>query len=124
MSRKNLSGTDFAQLPTIGGVALGYLDIPQVIQNANATFALTDRGKHWIKTNTTAYTWTIPLNSSVAFPLGTALLLINDSGTGAVTIARTSGVALLNGATDANYTLAVNSAVTIVKVGTDRWRVL
>lgn len=124
MPRSNLSGTTFEKLPTFGGFDLGYMDIPQVVQNANATFALADRGKHWLKNNTTAYTWTIPLNSSVAFPIGTAILLINDSGTGAVTIARTSGVALLNGATDANYTLAVNSAATIVKIGTDRWRVV
>lgn len=99
-------------------------DIPQNIQNATYTFALSDRGGHVIKTNTTAYTWTIPLNSGVAFPIGTAILLVNDSGTGAVTIARTSGVALLDGATDANYTLAVNSARTILKIGTDRWRVV
>lgn len=103
---------------------MGYLDIPQVVQNANATFALTDRGKHWIKNNTTAYAWTIPLNSSVAFPIGTAILLINDSGTGVVTVTRTSGVVLLDGATDANYSLAVNSARTIVKIGTDRWRIV
>ena len=73
MSKKNLSGTDFAQLPTFSGFQLGYLIIPQVVQNANATFALADRGKHWIKTNTTAYTWTIPLDSAVAFENGTAI---------------------------------------------------
>lgn len=124
MARKNLTPIEMPSGSLVGGFGIGYLDIPQVVQNANATFGLSDRGKHWIKNNTTAYTWTIPLNSAVAFPIGTAILLVNDNATGAVTIARTSGVALLNGATDANYTLAVNSAVTIVKIGTDRWRVL
>lgn len=122
---KTFSGTTaLTSGSTVDSLTIGYRDIPQVVQNASATFALTDRGKHWIKNNTTAYTWTIPLNSSVAFPVGTAIVLINDNATGAVTVARTSGVALLNGATDANYTLAVNSVATIVKIGTDRWRVL
>ncbi len=122
---KTFSGTTaLTAASTVDSQAIGYRDIPQVIQNASATFALTDRGDHWIKTNTTAYTWTIPLNSSVAFPIGTAIVVINDSGTGAVTIARTAGVALLDGATDANYTLATNTARTLLKVGTDRWRIL
>jgi hypothetical protein len=122
---KTFSGTTaLTSASTVDSLVIGYRDIPQVVQNASATFALTDRGKHWIKNNTTAYTWTIPLNSGVAFPIGTAIVLINDNATGAVTVARTAGVALLNGATNANYTLAVNSVATIVKIGTDRWRVL
>lgn len=117
---------EVAVLDATGGAQFdpGFRDIPQVVQNANATFALADRGKHWLKNNTTAYTWTLPLNSSVAFPIGTAIVVVNDSGTGAVTIARTAGVALLDGATDANFTLAVNTARTLLKIGTDRWRVL
>lgn len=124
MARKSLSAVELPTGSLVGGFAIGYRDIPQTVQNANATFSLGDAGEHWIKNNTTAYTWTIPLNSAVAFPIGTAILLINDSGTGAVTIARTAGVALLDGATDANYTLAVNTARTLLKIGTDRWRIL
>lgn len=99
-------------------------DIPQVVQNANATFALSDRGKHWIKDNTTAYTWTIPLNSAVAFPIGTAITVRNKSGTGAVTIAKTAGVVLRKpgAATDlTTVTLAVWGQATLVKEGTNDW---
>lgn len=99
-------------------------DIPQVVQNANATFALTDRGKHWIKDNTTAYTWTIPLNSAVAFPIGTSITVRNKSGTGAVTIAKTAGVVLRKpgASTDlTTVTLAVWGLATLVKEGTNDW---
>lgn len=98
--------------------------IPLNTQNAAYTFALTDRGRAVVKNNTTAYTWTIPLESSVAFPDGSAITVINDSGTGAVTISPTGGVTLIAGATTGSFTLAVNESRTLHKVGTNRWRVL
>lgn len=98
--------------------------VAQVVQNASATFALSDVGKHWLKNNTSAYTWTIPLNSAVAFSLGATILLVNDGTSGNVTVARTSGVALMNSSTNSNYTLAPGTSRTIIKIGTDRWRLI
>lgn len=117
---------EVAVLDATGGAQFdpGFRDIPQVTQNASATFALADRGKHWIKTNTTAYTWTVPTNAAVTFPIGTALVVVNDAASGAVTIARASGVALLDGLTDGDFTLAAGAARTLLKVGADRWKVL
>jgi len=109
---------------TMGSFDVGYKDIPQIAQNANYTLLLTDRGKHIFKNNTTAYAWTIPPNSSVAFPTGTAILMVNDGTAGAITVTRGSGVALIQGSTDANYTLAAGVSITILKVGTDRWRII
>ncbi|MCR6496223.1 hypothetical protein LJB71_08335 [Thermomonas sp. S9] len=92
-------------------------------QNAAYTLALADRGKCVLKNNTTAYTWTIPPNSSVAFPVGTMITLRNANATGAVTIARGSGVALrkAGSGTDANATLGVWGMATLLKEGTDSW---
>lgn len=92
-------------------------------QNANYTLVLADRGKCVLKNNTTAYTWTIPPNSSVAFPVGTMITLRNANATGAVTIARGSGVALrkAGSGTNANATLAVWGMATLLKEGTDSW---
>lgn len=101
-------------------------DIPPNTQNANYTLALTDRGRAIVKTNTTAYTWTIPAEGSVNFPSGTAISVVNDAGTGAVTISPAGGVTLLDGATSGSFTLATGVSRTLYKVpGTaNRWRVM
>jgi hypothetical protein len=97
-----------------------YQEMPQNAKNSNYTLALSDSGKHLYHSNTTAYTWTIPANSSVAFPLGTVITFVND-GSGDITIARASGVALIVFGTDQNATLSQYGLATAIKVGTDRW---
>lgn len=99
-------------------------DIPPNVQNAAYTFALTDRGRGVLKTNTTAYTWTLPLESSVAFPDGTAISVVNDGSAGAVTISPAGGVTLIDGSATGSVTLAANSSRTLYKVGANRWRVI
>jgi len=101
-----------------------FRDIPLNTQNATYQFTLTDRGRTVIKTNTTAYTWTIPLESTTNFPDGSAITICNDNGTGTVTISPAGGVTLLNGATSGSFSLAGNETRTILKVGTNRWRVV
>lgn len=107
-----------------GGGGGGGGVVPLITKTASATLALTDAGSGWIKSATGTQTWTIPPNSSVAFDIGTIIPVINDSTSGTVTIARGSGVTLMNGGTNANYTLNANVPRAIIKVGTDRWRVL
>ena len=100
------------------------LTLRQNLKNATYTLALSDIGKSIYHSNGTAYTWTIPPNSSVAYPLGTAITMINDaSGSVNITIARGSGVALILGGdgTNQNCTLAQYGVATIIKVGTDKW---
>lgn len=98
-------------------------DVPQSIRNANTTFAMFDRGEMITKTDTSAYTWTIPLESAVNFPIGSTILLMNDGSAGNITVAPTSGVTLLDGATSGNFTLTPGSSRSIIKVGSNRWRV-
>ena len=103
----------------------GVLEAP-VVQNAQTgttyTFVLLDAGKFVTATNASAQTYTIPLNSSVALPVGTVINLIQD-GTGQVTIAATSGVTLWsNAATSSSPKTRVRySALSLVKIGTDFW---
>lgn len=52
---------------------IGYKGKPQVLKNANASFDLSDRSKLWYHNDGVAYTWTIPANGSVAFPIGSEL---------------------------------------------------
>lgn len=70
-------------------------------------------------TNGSPVTFTIPPNSSVAFPVGT-VIEFSQSGTGAVTVAEGSGVTINSRSSD--LTLAGQYAVAFVKkVDTDTW---
>ncbi len=100
-------------------------DISQTTtRNSAYTFALADRGCYVIKTNTNAYTWTIPAEATLTFPNGTVITLINDGTAGAVTVSPAAGVTLRSGATDGAFTLAAEQTRRILKIGTNRWRVL
>jgi hypothetical protein len=90
------------------------------------TFVLTDnRNKLITASNASAQTYTIPLNSSVAFPTGSTINII-QIGAGQVTIQGTSGVTVAStGATATAPKLRVQySAATLIKVGTDSWYVI
>lgn len=70
--------------------------VPEInTQTANYTLALTDIAKRVEMNSTSARTITIPLNSSVAFPVGSRIDIANIN-TGALTVAATSG-ATVNG---------------------------
>ena len=106
---------------TVNGFDIGYKNIPQVT-SGNVTLALTDSGKHYYSTTSATETITIPPNSSVAFETGTAIMVINK-GTGTVSVARGSGVALYlaGNATSANRSVSSYGMATIIKTGTDEW---
>jgi hypothetical protein len=92
------------------------------------TFALTDANNELITAdNSSAQTYSIPTNASVAFPIGAQINII-QIGTGQVTInAVTSGTTtiLSNGATAAAPKLRVRySSATCVKVAADTWYVI
>lgn len=83
------------------------------------TLALTDAAKLVTLTNAAAITLTVPPNSSVAFPIGTQVLLY-QGGAGTVTITPGSGVTVnSNGSkldTNGQYSIAG-----LIKLATDEW---
>ena len=90
------------------------------------TFILTDnRNKLVTASNASAQTYTIPLNSSVAFPTGSMINII-QIGAGQVTIQGAGGVTVAStGATSSAPKLRAQfSAATLIKVGTDSWYVV
>lgn len=90
------------------------------------TFVLSDANNELITANNaSAQTYTIPLNSSVAFPIGCQINVI-QIGAGQVTFVGASGVTVAStGATSASPKLrAQYSSATLVKVGTDSWYVI
>ena len=104
----------------VGGFAIGYRDMPQITA-ANLTLIAGDAGKHYYATNTSPTTLTIPLNSSVAFALGTVITVVNQ-GTGNITISRGTATLYFSGnSTNASRTITSYGVGTLLKVATDTW---
>lgn len=110
---------------TVDGTnSVGYLNIPQNSQSTAYTLVLADAGKHILhpSADTTARTFTIPANASVAYPVGTAITFVNQNGAGTVTIAITTDTMRLAGAgTTGSRTLAANGVATAIKVTSTEW---
>ena len=93
-------------------------------QTADYTAVLADQYQVLVPMNkATAVAFKIPTNASVAFPVGTAITVLNK-GVGAVTIsAVTSGTTtvLSAGAVAASPTLAQYKSAVCIKTATDTW---
>jgi hypothetical protein len=79
-----------------------------------------------IMNKATAIAFKIPTNASVAFPIGTALTVLNI-GVGVCTISATTPgttTVLSAGATAASPTLAQYKSAVCLKTGTDAWYVV
>ena len=83
------------------------------------TLVLTDSAKFVTLSNASAITATVPPNSSVAFPTGTQVNLM-QLGAGQVTIAAGSGVTLRSAGTLVK-TSAQYAVATLLKIDTDTW---
>jgi hypothetical protein len=109
---------------TVDGTnSVGFRTAPQTSGGASAyTLVLTDSGKHVIFTGGSTATLTVPTNASVAFPVGTTILVVNDNS-GNLTISG-AGVTfqLANGSTG-NRTVATKGLATCLKTATDTWYV-
>ena len=96
-------------------------------QTADYTAVLADQYQVLVPMNkATAVAFKIPTNASVAFPVGTAITILNK-GAGAVTIsAVTSGTTTVisAGATAASPTLAQYKTAVCIKTATDTWYVV
>ena len=106
-----------SQVPTLEATK-----VPTQVQNARTdsyTLVLSDAGKLIEMGKATAQTLTIPLNSSVAFPTGTKIDVL-QTGAGETTIAGASGVTV----NSEGSKLKINAqwqAVTLVKRDTNTW---
>lgn len=107
-----------------GTNSVGFLTIPQNSQSTAYTLVLADSGKQIFhpSADTTARTFTIPANSSVAFPVGTAVTFINQNGAGVITISITTDTMRLAGTgTTGSRSLAANGVATAVKITSTEW---
>jgi hypothetical protein len=107
---------------TIAAASPGFRGIPASTQSPGSgiTLALADAGK--MVPNTTGG-WTIPANASIAFPIGTAIELYNNSSS-SQTVAITSDTLRLAGtASTGSRTIAQRGLAVIVKVAATEWAI-
>jgi hypothetical protein len=104
--------------------SIGTRGVPQNNQSADYTLVIEDAGKHILhpSADTTARTFTIPANGTVAFPIGTTVSFVNQNGAGVITIAITTDTMRLAGAgTTGSRTLAANGIATCIKLTSTEW---
>jgi len=121
-----LSATGFAgslaNCTVDGTDAVGFRNTPINSQTTAYTAVLSDSGKTILHpaSDNNARTFTIPANSSVAYPNGTVLTFVNMINT--VTIAITSDTMYLAGpGTTGSRTLAAYGVATAVKIDSTTW---
>ena len=116
---------DVLSASNVNSITEGVNDIAFGVFNAQTgttyTLALTDVAKVVTLSNASAITLTVPPNSSVAFPVGTQIVLA-QTGAGQVTIAPGSGVTL-NAYDSALLISGQYGVATCLKTATDTWLV-
>ena len=108
---------------TLEGTAVAKQGMPIVTEaGTTKTFALTDIGSYIVTTNASTVTITVPPNSSVAFPVGSEIVVF-QSGAGQVTFAAGGGVTIRS--KDSNLKLTGQySSGTLKKIATDEWHLI
>jgi hypothetical protein len=119
LSTTAAAGTDTTQLATTAFVQNAVKTVVIDTKTDSYTLLLTDAGETIEMNSASANTVTIPLNSSVAFPIGTTLDII-QYGAGQTTIVATSGVTLRSKEAALKLT-GQYSGATLYKRGTDEW---
>lgn len=99
---------------------IGWRDCPQNSQVASYQLVLADRGKQ-VLMNGTSLTLTIPANGTVAFPIGTTIMVVNTNTTSLSIAITTDTLTLANSTTTGTRTLARNGLATLTKVGATNW---
>lgn len=134
LTNKTMSGSSntFSDIPqsaitglagTISGLSSTYSPLNYTInaQTESYTLVLSDAAKMVEMNVASANTLTIPLNSSVAFPTGTTIL-VTQTGAGQTTLTPTVGVTL-NGTPGLKLRTRWSSAI-IIKRSADEWLAL
>jgi hypothetical protein len=97
---------------------------PQNSRSAAYTLTAADAGAHLFhpSADTTARTFTIPANASVAWPIGTEVTFVNQNAAGVLTIAITTDTMRLAGpGTTGSRTLAANGIAAALKITATEW---
>lgn len=103
---------------TIAADTIGYRGLPQNSQTGAYTLALSDAGKH---ISITTGGVVIPANGSVAFPIGTTIVVFNNSGSNQTISITTDTLRQAGTANTGSRTLAQYGLATMVKMTSTMW---
>jgi hypothetical protein len=103
---------------TIAADSIGFRGLPQNSQTGAYTLALSDAGKH---ISITTGGVVIPANGSVAFPVGSTMVIFNNSGSNQTISITTDTLRQAGTANTGSRTLAQYGLVTCVKVASTTW---
>jgi hypothetical protein len=98
--------------------AVGYKGLPQNSQTSSYTLALADMGKH---ISITTGGVVIPANGTTAFPIGSTVVVFNNSGSSQTISITTDTLRLAGTATTGSRTLAQYGLATLVIVTSTVW---
>jgi hypothetical protein len=119
------NGSERLRILNTGGItsgdladAVGYKGVPQNAQASAYTLALSDMGKH---ISITTGGVVIPANGAVAFPIGSTIVVYNDSGSAQNISITTDTLRLAGTATTGTRSLAQRGLATCVKVAATEW---
>jgi hypothetical protein len=119
LSNKTIdANSSISDTGTITAASPGFRGIPQNSQAGAYTLVLTDAGKHI--SNTTGG-FVIPANGSTAFPVGTTLVLFNNSASTQSVSITTDTLRQAGTTSTGTRTLAAYGLATCVKVASTTW---
>ena len=105
-------------------LAAGFRGAPRNQQDSNYTLVLSDAGKSIVGYgSTSSQTWTIPANSSVAYPIGTTITFVNMRSVTCSIAITTDTLYLAGSGSTGTRTLAAYSWCTAIKVDTNNWMI-
>jgi hypothetical protein len=120
LASPTFTGTASAKDELTNTYNLGWRDCPQNAKSANYELVLADRGKQVLMSGT-SLTLTVPANASVAFPVGTTIMVVNTDATSLTIAITTDTMTLANSTTTGSRTLARNGLATLTKIGAANW---
>ena len=103
--------------PTTLGFEIGFRDLPTNTQGGVYTLALTDRGQAVLASGNI----TVPANASIAFPVTSAVTIINNTAATITIAITTDTMTLAGGALAGTRTLAANGIATLYKKAATSW---
>jgi hypothetical protein len=113
-------GTTASLGTSTGAYRLAGSWMPQNAQTTAYTTVVTDANKHLLKNVSDTLTFTIAANSSVPYPVGTALTFATVSGTLTIAIA-SDAMYLMGSGSTGSRTLAQYGIATAVKIASTSW---
>jgi hypothetical protein len=113
-------GTTWTSAAAASGSIVQY---PQNSRSADYTLVLGDAGKQIFhpSSDTESRVFTIPANSSVAFPVGTVVLITVENGARSVSVAITSDTLVFGSGTTGAVSVPSNNTLMCIKVTATKW---